>query len=622
MKRILAIGWAYLLICLVPCQAQWLTQSFNLKSGWNAVYLEVDPSYDTLDNLVGSDISNPIQEVWMWVVNPAAAQFVTSPQLPTPSTQWASWVRVSSISSTLKRIPGGASCLVRTSTDFVWNLKGKPTLSQYQWTASGLNFIGFPAFPGTNTPSFDAFLSPAPALKLNANIFGYQGGPITSNPVQIFDKTATVVDRGQAYWVQADGFNSYFGPFEVALSGSSTLAFGSQTGQKTFRLRNHANQPITVTLSQIPSESAPTGQPVVVGAVPVLVKGTVDPATLTFGYTNLSSGPQSWTLAKAGDVGSEVEIVLGVDRPALVGNPGDHFASVLRFTDSLNLSQIDLGASAELGSNAGLWVGSATVTSVSQYLKAYAKVSTADQLNVLLTRLGLAEGTNGYHYQLEPNTGKVLVFGGTNNQTGSYLLDGPIKLDQGNVARSFPLRLIVHNDGTNTVLLQRVFYGLNASAQPILATREALLDPNQLANARRISAIHLPVSDANVPWTFAGAFQSGSNLVTQLTIAYDDHSSNPFLHTYHPDHDNLDAQFSATPLDKGIESYDLKRKITLSFTPPPADFDSHTRSGSTLNGTYVETMSFVGLGGQTNRQFDVRGNFVLNRISDIASLAH
>ena len=36
--------WVVLLLGINPARAQWLTQNFDLKAGWNAVFLEVDPA--------------------------------------------------------------------------------------------------------------------------------------------------------------------------------------------------------------------------------------------------------------------------------------------------------------------------------------------------------------------------------------------------------------------------------------------------------------------------------------------------------------------------------------------------------------------------------------------------
>src|SRR5690349_3805296 len=60
----------------VSSRAQWLTQSILIKPGWTAIYLHVDASHQSLDQLVGADLDNPISEIWLWL--PAStAQFVT-----------------------------------------------------------------------------------------------------------------------------------------------------------------------------------------------------------------------------------------------------------------------------------------------------------------------------------------------------------------------------------------------------------------------------------------------------------------------------------------------------------------------------------------------------------------
>ena len=349
-----------------------------------------------------------------------------------------------------------------------------------------------------------------------------------------------------------------------------------------------------------------------------MVRGAINTTNLTYGYANLATGPQQWTLAAAGQPGAEVEVVLGLNRFAMSGNPGDHFASILRFTDSLGLSEVNVAVSAEKASTAGLWVGDAAVSSVSHYLTPYAKATNEADFQALLTRLQLGQGVNGFRYEWDPNSGRVLVFGGPEQKTGSYLVDGPIKTDAGTVARPFPLRLIVHHDGSTARLLQKVFHGLDAGSNTVVTTKESLLLPTQLANARRISAVHLPTSAGNVPWNFSGTMQQGGTLTATVPVAYDDHSSNPFLHTYHPDHDNLDALFS-TSLARGVESYGVVRQITLAFTAPANDFDSLAGGSQDLSGNYGEVVTFQSKGSQT-RQFNSLGTFSLKRISNLATL--
>jgi hypothetical protein len=186
------------------------------------------------------------------------------------------------------------------------------------------------------------------------------------------------------------------------------------------------------------------------------------------------------------------------------------------------------------------------------------------------------------------------------------------------VAQPYPLRLIVHNDGTHAFLLQRVYYGLDPYSNVVVATQEKFLDPSHLDLARRISAIHLPWTASNTPWPFNGQLVQGGTLTATPQLAYDDQTSNPFLHTYHPDHDNLDPTFS-TQLPQGYESYQMNRQITLNISSPGNDFTSLTSANQGLVGTYLETITLSGQGG-ASRAFDVSGIFSLNRISPISTL--
>ena len=522
----------------------------------------------------------------------------------------------------MQRLTGNGAYLVRvanTSASYQWRVKGKPVTPTYRWTLTGLNFIGFPT-PSAPAPSFEAFLAPAPELQQHGEVYRYQGGELgATNPVRVFTFRTTPARRDEAYWVRADeSYNQYFGPIQIVQSSPSGIRFGDTRGQAQLRLRNLANVPITVTLNQVASEPPPPGQTNLQGTPPLLLRGAVNTTNLTFGYTPLAAGPQQWDLAAAGQPGSEVEVVLGLNRSQMNGAPGTLYAGVLRFTDSLGLSQLDVSVSAAQASAAGLWVGAASANYVSHYLKPHAKATNAAEFAALLARLQLAQGANGYHYEWDPNSGRVLIFGGPEQKTGSYLLDGPIKIDSGTVARPFPLRLIVHNDGATSRLLQKVYHGVGLGSNSVVTTREEFLLPSQLGEARRISAVHLPTSTGNVPWNFAGALQQGSSLSVNVPLAHDDQSSNPFLHTYHPDHDNLDAQFTTT-LARGAESYGVNRQISLSFTPPENDFNSLTQGSGDFVGNYAEVITFQARGAQT-RQYNVLGTFTLKRISDIASL--
>ncbi len=588
-----AWGFAALILSQVA-QAQWRVETLDLKAGWNAVFLHVDASYATLDELVGAQAPEltPITEVWRWNPNPATDQFLTSPQQPVDTgSQWTSWKRVEPDTSNLQRLTANTAYLVFTTADFTWHLTGQPVLPSYSWTTAGENLVGFSTVP-TTPPDFQAFLSPAQAL-LDGEIFRYPGGDLgPNNPILVTALRTTPVRRGEAFWIRAgDTYNDFFGPFEVTGGGSGQVKFGDSLSAYSFRLRNRTGSPLTVSLAVVPSAPVPAGQPAIAGVPPLLLRGSLNTTNLTYGFDALPANtPHSWVLEPQGQLGSEVEVVLGLDRSSLTGPPGSSRAGVLVLTDSLGQSSVELGVSATVASQAGLWVGAAAITQVAQYLKSYLK----DADNQLVVQ----------------SNGAYVVTSVVTNLTP--------------VPTSFPLKLIVHNPASGrATLLQRVYFGFDVATNPIVANQESALDPGRIADSRRISASHLPWMENNPGWSFSGPLILGAVLKTSVTNRFDDQRSNPFLHTYHPDHDNLDSRF-ASELPQGAESYTIVRDVSLSIKLPPNDFNSRVNAGITMVGDYLETLRVQGLarsaGAVDTRRFDVRGSFKMTRITDIPTL--
>ena len=217
--------------------------------------------------------------------------------------------------------------------------------------------------------------------------------------------------------------------------------------------------------------------------------------------------------------------------------------------------------------------------------------------------------------------GESIVFSGggvlkltANAPANSVLLTGD--LTGANIAQG-------ETGGANRVkLLQRVFVGTLASGINGVAVKQSLLDATKLETAKRISCVHLPVSEDNLPWVCGGDLVSGQTVTVAVDIGYNDQASNPFVHTYHPDHDNLTADFK-TVQPVGRESYRIRREITLTFEPPGSGFTSLTRTGRRLFGAYEETMTLFGLatsGAANEKSYAMKGSFTLNRISDTATL--
>ena len=177
----IAIKYFYLIIFLAGLVdqgfAQWQTQKFTLNQGWNAIYTHVDPKHTTIEQLAQGD---GIEEVWMWRPKLSTMQYIQSPDQPlNTSSHWSSWKSSDPVGSSLQRMIGNAAFLVKAIQPVVWSIKGKPVPPRYQWTSTGLNFIGFStpvATQSVSPPVFSNFLNPVNGFGLKSQIFAYSGG--------------------------------------------------------------------------------------------------------------------------------------------------------------------------------------------------------------------------------------------------------------------------------------------------------------------------------------------------------------------------------------------------------------------------------------------------------------
>jgi hypothetical protein len=172
-------------------------------------------------------------------------------------------------------------------------------------------------------------------------------------------------------------------------------------------------------------------------------------------------------------------------------------------------------------------------------------------------------------------------------------------------------------------VLSQVFMGkLTAPGNPVgLCTKETGLLGTDKANARRLVAAHLPLD--RVLDTGTGSVALLSTLTRSISLPFDD-PTNPFVHKFHPDHDNKDA--GGDSLGVGQESYTVTRKISFSFTaaPPPGSSVTVGWGSSVIGGTYAEVIQGLhkdseGVG--TGDGLKLAGTFELRRVSELGSLS-
>ena len=191
------------------------------------------------------------------------AQFVLSPDAPSGSkSRWIEWrSTLGDASSKLKSLIPNAAYLVKLQEGAVatdWDLKGKPVPPQYNWTTSGLNFVGFPVNPSASW-NLESYFLKAENFLSSATFFDYTTGNLgRSNPAKVFGKRTTALTRGRAFWVDTGkDFNQFYGPFQVSLQNFKGFQFGTDVQSSRLRLRNMTRSPLTIRLSTLAGESSP-----------------------------------------------------------------------------------------------------------------------------------------------------------------------------------------------------------------------------------------------------------------------------------------------------------------------------------------------------------------------------
>jgi hypothetical protein len=545
-----------LLITVASVHAQWKTETYSLKGGWNSIYLHGAATHATIDTLFASN--SEVEQIWRWNPNPSQVQFTTSPQIPSAGTpEWSVWVRGQPAQSTLSSLLGYNAYLVKCSgtisDSYAVSIVQQPLPPSAAWVRNGANLMGFPTFKnGSSYPTMAAYFATFPAaISANTKIYRYAGGELgPANPVLVFSPDQEPVDRNQAYWFESAVVGNFYAPIEITPSNPDGLDYGRTGTVITVRLRNRSNATVTVTISPEVSGPPPSGQATITGSVPLTLRASDGTQTALSSPITQVIGPQT-----------SVDLSIGIDRGAMSTVSNAYYASLLRFTDSSNLMDVLIPARATVGSMAGLWVGEAEVSNV------YSKVTTSP---------------------------------------GST------------TPRSFPLRFILHVDDSGTAqLLSQVFMGtLDAVGDPEgLCTLEAGLKQDTKASAHRMSVGHLPLD--SVITAGSGSMTLGATLVRVVTIGHND-PTNPFVHEYHPDHDNKDARPDGTniSLNDGDESYTVTRTCSFEFTTsPPAGISTLGWGSTVVGGNYSEV-----LGGLHKEAINVSGTFTLQRVSEDGTL--
>lgn len=485
----------------------------------------------------------------------------------------------------LRSLQAHQSYLIKLADDaspVTLSIKGQVVLPSLEWYPHGLNLVGFPV-DSVNPPTFTEFFKFT--KQVNTSL-GYANQLFRldsqGHDLPIVQPSRDRVQPGVAYWIRTEKKPDYLSSLNVNVAGG-VLDFGSVASSQDMTILNACpttSMNVRIQLKNSESPPAGSGFPELAGSVPLSylsrnTNGSWDwiefPAS---GLTKTLAPGETWTLR------------LGVRRSALTayhpqGTNGADYQGILEITDSAQSllvpvpitatspeivaasKAVNLGtALADFDERAGLWVGAATLNQI-----------------------------NAPAY------------------TGTNVISTPAPMS---------LRLIMHVDNTGQArLLQEVLlaWDLTLNEAPhtngtyaLYASEQAL--PSSATDVKRITSVGFPVM-APVPAT-DGEFGDTNSLSLEVNIGFGD-PTNPFLHRYHPQHDNKDWDF--VPYTNAVEVPNITRDITMDFTTVTNAAEDPIWGVDTVAGTYTETLT-----GLRAQPIIMTGPFALRRISRIDQL--
>jgi len=563
------------LVHLSVARAQTVTQTLTLQPGWNAVYLEVQPSNNSANAVFGG---LPVGSVWTRAERLSAVDYIqNASEAAFNQAGWLGWFhpsRPEAFLNNLFSVTANRAYLIKSTnaTPVVWNISGRPSLRQPAWVPDSYNLRGVPV--DTNSPpTFLNFFRHSKAHYTAATaqlqkIYRLNGSGLWT---QVATNDAT--KSGEAYWIYTQGASDYVAPLTPTVELGDGLDFGVELTELDLRLANKSTSAMNALVKEINANG---------------------PSAVSY-YQFVTNLGGQWPnlpgiLVQTPAAGTETRVRLAIRRQNF-GTNG--YASILEIRDGAGTrllvpviasgggNSVLPGPSNEARGHAGLWVGSATINAVSEAHSANSTnpTPTKSELNL---RLLLHVDANGQTRLLK----EVIQMW----RNGTYTNDG-----SGNLVVDKPGQYVLLTDDT----LIGQFQGATLrDGEPV---------------GRRLSTVgyDFPSTSGSNYLNVAGFFAAGQTLAATLMLPHD-HPNNPFKHKFHPDHDNLNARFDGP----AVESFTVTRLVQLQLTAAPPPGPAVPDYGyNELGGNYSEVIT-----GLHKNPVHVAGTFRLRRAAYIAVL--
>ncbi|AKS42486.1 hypothetical protein [Wenzhouxiangella marina] len=555
-------------------------QVIQLQPGWNAIYVEVQPEVDSIEQVFAGI---PVASVWRWLPDDQPVAFIQDPDEELLTIDgWYGYFppeRPESVLTNLYTISANQPYLVRLlgSQPVELRIEGRPLVRRMRWRSDDFQFTGFPVDPD-NPPTFANWFAGSEA-HADQSIFRLSEN---GEWVEIAQPFSERIQSGEAYWVFTRGRSTYQGPLEVELEFDGRLDFGGTLARDGFTLRNASGLGNQITLRQLDSDVP----------VPLAVR-QVDDATGSIFWPVL---PREYTVALPVD--EAITLRLGVRRADLLANDASHIIEITNGFGARRLLEVSAAVSQPI-------VQTATAT--------------------------VRRSEDGQLRNADPRYAGLWL--------GVISIDAVSQAQQGGVmptpvGREFNLRVLMHVDASGTTrMLKEViqmwqdgteipdpdnpgFFITETPGRNVLVTREELIPNFSGAVLRGGEPVGLRVSTAGFDFEgpeleLAGAF-GANGLLTGSIVLDPEFPTNPFLHRYHPDHDNLDPQF----LNFREEAFEVTREFEFFFSlNDPEQLNPPEYGDEELAGAYSESIS-----GLHRSTVFVSGTFRMRRVSTVPLL--
>lgn len=595
MARAIQFALALLLATQVTRASGLVNQSISLRPGWNAIWLEVSPTNDS-PSAVFAGVN--IDSVWGWSTRLTTAQYIQDSSEPVWNADamlmFVPTNRVESFQNNLNSIQGNRPYLVKLlgASSVTVTLTGAPQVQSPNWQTDLYNLRGFPV-DSLTPPSFLNYFKFSPAHYANNALTPIY--TLNANGTWVLVGANDLMQSGIAYWVKCNGASSYLGPLEARVPVLGSLDFDLSQTEVTLELQNRRTAAGNVSIA---------GLNVGTNAISQVTSSPTDGLVYTPVTGPLTSNPAA---------NSTLPVNLRINRNLLADDELDEVVTVtdgqgIRIRIPLKARRIVVGTESDpdvaaAKRRAGLWVGYATLTGVSE---AHAGPLTT----VLVTN------ESGLVHE------ELVRMGAGMTPTA--------------VAQPFKLKLVLHVDTNGTTRLLKEVIQMFAAGSLVSTTDGTSQDPGRYvlltdesliprfggaqvidgkSVGRRISTadFDFPSTRTNNFLPLSGQF-AVSNLLTASITLSPNFPTNPFRHKFHPDHDNLGPDFKQTSARP--EVYEVRRDIELMPTASdPGGKTAPEYGDDTIGGTYKETIT-----GLHKTNIVTAGTFSLKRISTVGVL--